>query len=225
MTETQDILLTVLHAVTWTEHRPQAHVHAESKPDKHTPRSWASMSHPCTMYTRMHTHNSHLHRPVTQALCTHPHMYTPCIHTQLHSLTHTARACTPTSPTSLILPSPTESPPTLQSPKPLTFPLAFLPCHTPLAALKGSPRGRLPKQVEEQSWRESRGMGRGGWGGGQNSGLGMGTSISRSCCARPHWEPASRMASPEPAKPDSTWPTQATSPAAALLSVITSRKA
>lgn len=165
MAETQDILLIVLHAVTCTEHRPQAHVHAESKPDKHTPRSWASMSHPCTMYTRMHTHNSHLHRPVTQALCTRPHMYTPCIHTQLHSLTHTARACTPTSPTSLILPSPTESPPTLQSPKPLTFPLAFLPCHTPLAALKGSPRGRLPKQVEEQSWRESRGMGGGEEGG------------------------------------------------------------
>lgn len=45
------------------------------------------MSHPCTMYTRMHTHNSHLHRPVTQALCTHPHMYTPCIHTI--ALTHT----------------------------------------------------------------------------------------------------------------------------------------
>ena len=178
----------MLHAVTCSEHMPQAHVHAESKPEKHTPRSWASVSHPCTMYTRMHTHNSHLHRPVTQALCTHPHMYTPCIHTQLHSLTHTARACTPTSPTSLILPSPTESPHILRSPKPLTFPLAFLPRHTPLAALKGSPGGRLPRQVEEQSWR------------------GTGTSTSRSCCARPHWEPASRMASPEPAKPDPTGP-------------------
>lgn len=92
-THTQDILFLVLHAVTCSEHMPQAHVHAESKPEKHTLRSWASMSHPCTMYTRMHTHNSHLHRPVTQALCAHPHMYTPCIHTQLHSLTHTARAC------------------------------------------------------------------------------------------------------------------------------------
>lgn len=50
------------------------------------------MSHPCTMYTHMHIHNSHLHRPVAQALCTHPHMYTPCVHTQLHSHTHTARA-------------------------------------------------------------------------------------------------------------------------------------
>lgn len=156
MTETQDILLLMLHAMTCTGNTAHTGVHTQSKPGKCTLRSWVSRSHPCTMYTRMHTHNSHLHTPVTQALCTHPHMYTPCVHTQLHSHTYTARAWTPASPISLILPSPTESLPALQCPTSLTFPLAFLPCPTQLATLEGSQGERLPEQDEEQSWTEQR---------------------------------------------------------------------
>ena len=94
----------------------------------------------------------------------------------------------------------------------------------PAGSSQGEPQRKAAKAGGGTELEREQRNGRGG-GGGHNSGLGMGTSISRSCCARPHWEPASRMASPEPAKPDPTRPTQATSLAAALLSVITSRKA
>lgn len=169
----------MLHTVTCTENMAHTHVHTQSKPGQCTLQSWVSKSHPYTMYTRMHTHNSHLHIPVTQALCTHPHMYTPCVHTQSHSHTHTARAWTPASSTSLILPSPTESPPALQFAKSLTFPSAFIPSlHTQLAALEGSQGGRLPELDEEQSWTEQRNEG-------QNSVLGTGSSTDSPCGDRP----------------------------------------
>lgn len=143
MTETQDISLLVLHAATHTENTAHT-VYTQSQPDKDTVRSWVSMSHPCMMYTRMHTHNSHLHRPVTQALCIHPHMYTPCVHTQLHSHTHSKGLDSRLSNLSnlalthrILLCSPI--------PQILTFPSAFLSCHTQLAALKESQRREVAR--------------------------------------------------------------------------------
>lgn len=110
-------------------------------------------------------------------------MSTPCVHTIALSHTH-SKGLDSCLSNLLILPSPPESPPALQSAKSLTFPLAFLPCHTQLVALEGSQGGRLPEQGEEQSWTEQRN-------GGQNSVLGTGSSNDSPCSDRPHHEPAS----------------------------------
>lgn len=141
MTETRDILLLVLPAVTCTYTSTQPCTHTNLK-SLHC-HAGSPCPIPVRIYTLMHTHNSHLHRPVTQALCIHPHSTHPvythnCKQASKRTHTHTqSKGLDSASPMSLILPSPTNISLALQSPRSLPFPVAFL-LHTQLTVLEGS---------------------------------------------------------------------------------------
>ena len=156
MTETQFILVSVLHAVTGTESVAHTRVRAHSRPDSRTRCSWVSMSHPGhDVYRHAHTSQPPTQTRNTGIVHTPTHVHTLYTHTIALTRTHSKSLNSCLSnllnlahPQNAPLPcSPLNTEPSLRP--------SFL--VTPSWQLSRGVRGvRLAEQDKEQSWKESR---------------------------------------------------------------------